>query len=164
MGEVQEGMITAQTGMMALTVVLIALALVILFKKGKEEPTKNTEQRTEITRTEEQGREALNAKKIYRMARELEDIQEELIQLKKEQKQLNHRMENYIKTNENQREQKVKEEQPFEQVLNYSLFAQKNQEVLQRFEEGMSPKEIAKVLDKSLREVEMVIKLAKQKK
>lgn|GEM_PF-3662986 len=162
MGEVNEGMLTAQIIMMALTVILIAVALVILFKKGKEESSNNPEGGSEVTRTEEQGREALNAKKIYRMARELEDIQEELIQLKKEQKQMNHRMENYVRSQEFEKE--TEKEQPFEQVLNYSLFAQKNDEVLQRYEAGMSPKEIAKELDKSLREVDMVIKLAKQKK
>lgn len=158
MGEVNDGMMSAQIVMMALTLVLIAVALVILFKKGKEESPGNSEGRPEIIRTEEQGREALNAKKIYRMTRELEDIQEELIQMKKEQKQLSHRMENYFKAKETEKEQ------PFEQVLNYSLFAQKNEEVLGRYEKGMAPKEIARDLDKSLREVDMVIKLAKQKK
>jgi len=158
LAEVNDGMISAQIIMMALTLILIAAALVILFKKGKEDAPSKTEGGPEVARTEEQGREALNAKKIYRMTRELEDIQEELIQLKKEHKQLSHRMENYVKSKETEKEP------PFEQVLNYNLFAQKNEEVLTRFDGGMDPKEIARELGKSLREVEMVIKLAKQKK
>jgi len=155
-------MISPEILLMALTVILIAAALMILFKKEKEEPFSNTQRESEIQKTEEQGREALNAKKIYRMTRDLEDIQEELIQLKKEQKQQNLRMENYIKSKEAELEPEP--EQPFEQVLNYNLFAQKNEEVLKRFEAGMDPREIARELDKSLREVEMVVKLAKQKK
>lgn len=163
MGNINEGIATAQIMMMALTGGLIVIALGILLKKGKEDPGSGKERGPEIVRAEEQGREALNAKKIYRMARELEEIQEELIQLKKEQKQMNHRMASYFKKAETEKKEPEKEE-PFDQVLNYSLFAQKNEEVLARFEKGMDPKEIARELDKSVREVDMVIKLAKQKK
>lgn len=158
MGTINEGIATAQIIMMALTGGLIVIALGILLKKGKEDKGAGKERGPEIVRAEEQGREALNAKKIYRMARELEEIQEELIQLKKEQKQMNHRMASYFKKAETEKKE------PFDQVLNYSLFAQKNEEVLARFEKGMDPKEIARELDKSVREVDMVIKLAKQKK
>ncbi len=161
MGNINEGIATAQIIMMALTAGLIVIALGILLKKGKEAPADGKERGQEIVRVEEQGREALNAKKIYRMARELEEIQEELIQLKKEQKQMNHRMASYFKKTETEEKEK---EEPFDQVLNYSLFAQKNEEVLARFEKGMDPREIARELDKSVREVDMVIKLAKQKK
>lgn len=153
-----EQMITVLILMMVLILVLIGLALVILFKKGKEGNPPGNNRGQEILKTEEQGREALNAKKIYRMARELEDIQEELIQLKKEQKQIHHRMDEWMK------KEPAPKEQAFDQVLNQSLFAQKNQEVLTRYEQGMSPKEIARSLDKSLREVEMVISLGKQNK
>lgn len=161
MGNINEGIATAQIIMMALTGGLIVIALGILLKKGKEAPGDAKERGQEIVRVEEQGREALNAKKIYRMARELEEIQEELIQLKKEQKQMNHRMASYFKKRETEEKEK---DEPFDQVLNYSLFAQKNEEVLARFEKGMDPREIARELDKSVREVDMVIKLAKQKK
>ncbi len=158
MGNLSEHMVTVQLLMMALTVVLIALALGILFKKGKEDTAGKDTREWEIQRTEEQGREALNAKKIYGMARELEEIQEELIRMKKEQKQLHHRLEDCMKNKE------PSKDKPFDQVLNQSLFAQKNEEVLTRYEQGMDPKEIARSLDKSLREVEMVIALGKQNK
>ncbi|NBG87596.1 DUF6115 domain-containing protein [Isachenkonia alkalipeptolytica] len=156
MGNGNESMLTVQILMMGLILILIALALILLFKKGKEDREIRSERGQEILKTEEQGREALNAKKIYRMARELEDIQEEMIQLKKEQKQLHHRIDSYRKR------QEPGKEQPFDQVLNQSLFQQKNEDVLQRYEEGMEPGEIARSLGKSLREVEMVIKLGKQ--
>lgn len=47
----------------------------------------------------------------------------------------------------------------FEQLLNYTRFSQKNQQIIKLYQLGRTPEEIARDLGKSIREVEMVIKL-----
>ncbi len=49
----------------------------------------------------------------------------------------------------------------FSQSLNYNMFIKKNDDIINLFNNGKSPDEIAKALNKSVREVEMVIKLIK---
>ncbi|HZK56920.1 MAG TPA: hypothetical protein VFD17_01315, partial [Clostridia bacterium] len=49
----------------------------------------------------------------------------------------------------------------FEQVLNYNLFKEKNSNIINLYRQGAPKEEIAKVLNKSIREVEMVINLTK---
>ncbi|MBM7613688.1 helix-turn-helix transcriptional regulator [Alkaliphilus hydrothermalis] len=49
----------------------------------------------------------------------------------------------------------------FDQSLNYNMFVQKNNDILKLHREGKSLEEIARRLNKSVREVEMVIKLIK---
>ncbi|KAB3535853.1 hypothetical protein F8154_04880 [Alkaliphilus pronyensis] len=54
-----------------------------------------------------------------------------------------------------------KEVEPFNQKLNYNIFTQKNTDIIRLHQEGNSPDEIARKLNKSIREIEMVIKLVK---
>lgn len=49
----------------------------------------------------------------------------------------------------------------FKQVLNYNFFKEKNGAVIDLYMQGKPKEEIAKVLNKSIREVEMVINLVK---
>jgi|GEM_PF-2297082 len=50
---------------------------------------------------------------------------------------------------------------PFNHALNYQLFLNKNEDIIKLHLEGLTPEEIAKQLNKSFREVEMIIKLIK---
>lgn len=52
-------------------------------------------------------------------------------------------------------------DEPFDQLLNYNRFAKKNQRIIEMYQSGKSPEDIARNLGKSIREVEMVIKLIK---
>lgn len=49
----------------------------------------------------------------------------------------------------------------FRQILNYNFFKEKNGAVIDLYRQGKSEGEIAKVLNKSIREVEMVVNLVK---
>lgn len=49
----------------------------------------------------------------------------------------------------------------FKHVLNYKFFKEKNNDIINLYEQGRAIEEIAKVLNKSIREVEMVINLIK---
>ncbi|GAB6088208.1 DUF6115 domain-containing protein [Alkaliphilus crotonatoxidans] len=55
----------------------------------------------------------------------------------------------------------TEEEAPFDQLLNYNRFTKKNERIIQLYQSGETPESIARKLEKSLREVEMVIKLIK---
>lgn len=49
----------------------------------------------------------------------------------------------------------------FSQSLNYNLFLQRNSDIIHLYKEGNKAEDIAKNLNKSIREVEMVVKLIK---
>ncbi len=49
----------------------------------------------------------------------------------------------------------------FKHIINYKQFVDKNQDIMDLIKREKSPEEIARLLDKSVREVEMVIKLIK---
>jgi len=49
----------------------------------------------------------------------------------------------------------------FNQSLNYSMFLQRNNDIIQLYNEDTKIEDIAKKLNKSIREIEMVIKLIK---
>ncbi len=49
----------------------------------------------------------------------------------------------------------------FKPVLNYNMFKEKNRDIIHLYNKGMSQEDIAKSLNKSVREIEMVIKLIK---
>lgn len=49
----------------------------------------------------------------------------------------------------------------FNNLLNYNMFTKKNSDIIELYKSGISVEEIAKKLNKSIREVEMVIKLVK---
>lgn len=49
----------------------------------------------------------------------------------------------------------------FKPILNYNLFKEKNSKIIDLYEKGKTKEEIAKILNKSIREVEMVISLVK---
>ena len=53
------------------------------------------------------------------------------------------------------------EVKPFNHALNYQLFLNKNEDIIKLHLEGLSPEVIARKLNKSFREVEMIIKLIK---
>lgn len=49
----------------------------------------------------------------------------------------------------------------FKQLLNYNFFREKNSHVINLYEQGKAKEEIAKALNKSIREVEMIINLVR---
>ncbi len=49
----------------------------------------------------------------------------------------------------------------FKQILNYNFFKEKNSAIIDMHKQGKPKEEIAKILNKSIREVEMVINIAK---
>lgn len=56
---------------------------------------------------------------------------------------------------------KNKDNADFKPMLNYSLFKQKNKDIVDLYKRGNNKEEIAKTLNKSVREVEMILKLVK---
>lgn len=56
---------------------------------------------------------------------------------------------------------KNRSKESFSNILNYSKFMNKNKDIIERYKENMSIETIAKELNKSKSEVEMVIKLIK---
>lgn len=49
----------------------------------------------------------------------------------------------------------------FKHMLNYNLFKERNKTIIDLYNKGNSKEQIAKVMNKSVREVEMIVKLAK---
>lgn len=76
-------------------------------------------------------------------------------------KQENNRIIEEYRKNNNLINQNNLKNNSFKPVLNYNLFKEKNSTIIDLYEKGISKEEIAKVLNKSIREIDMVIKLAK---
>lgn len=49
----------------------------------------------------------------------------------------------------------------FKPMLNYNMFKERNKTIIDLYSKGNSKEEIAKIMNKSVREVEMIVKLAK---
>ncbi|WP_026476030.1 DUF6115 domain-containing protein [Alkaliphilus transvaalensis] len=88
-------------------------------------------------------------KGINALNQEIVSIKDELSRLR----QLPHRVEESIDPNH--------QWENFEHSLNYNLFMQKNKDIISLYQKGKSKEEIARSLNKSVREVEMVIKMIK---
>ncbi len=76
-------------------------------------------------------------------------------------KQENNRIIEEHRKNNNLINQNNLKNNSFKPVLNYNLFKEKNSTIIDLYEKGISKEEIAKVLNKSIREIDMVIKLVK---
>jgi len=86
--------------------------------------------------------------KIKKLEQEVLELQQEINILSKENK------ENNILLNENNRK-----DRSFKPILNYNLFKEKNSVIIDLYKKGKSKEEMAKILNKSIREIEMVISL-----
>ncbi|HZJ77024.1 MAG TPA: hypothetical protein VFC70_04875 [Oscillospiraceae bacterium] len=49
----------------------------------------------------------------------------------------------------------------FKQILNYNFFKEKNSDIIDMHKQGKSREEIARISNKSIREIEMIINIAK---
>lgn len=81
----------------------------------------------------------------------------EILQLKKENNRIiqQHEKNNFLTNEDNLNDNS------FKQVLNYNLFKEKNSAIIDLHRQGKPKEEIAKILNKSIRETEMVISLTK---
>jgi len=86
--------------------------------------------------------------KIKKLEQEVLELKQEINILSKENK------ENKILLNENNRK-----DRSFKPILNYNLFKEKNSVIIDLYKKGKSKEEMAKILNKSIREIEMVISL-----
>jgi len=84
-------------------------------------------------------------------------LEQEVLQLKQENNIL---AQEYKKNNILLNENKLKNSS-FKPILNYNLFKEKNNTIIDLYKKGKSKEEIAKTLNKSIREIEMVIRLVK---
>ncbi|MBU5677444.1 hypothetical protein KQI88_13560 [Alkaliphilus sp. MSJ-5] len=84
-------------------------------------------------------------------------LEQEVLILKQE----NNRIIEEHRKNNNLINQNNLKNNSFKPVLNYNLFKEKNSTIIDLYEKGISKEEIAKVLNKSIREIDMVIKLVK---
>ncbi|QUH20809.1 hypothetical protein [Alkaliphilus sp. B6464] len=84
-------------------------------------------------------------------------LEQEVLILKQE----NNRIIEEHRKNSNLINQNNLKNNSFKPVLNYNLFKEKNSTIIDLHEKGISKEEIAKVLNKSIREIDMVIKLVK---
>lgn len=88
---------------------------------------------------------------------EIEGLKKEVIYLRKVIQENNLLLKNHnIKSIEDEVDNK-----DFKHILNYNQFVNKNKSIIDLFNQNKSSEEIAKLLDKSVREIEMVIKLIK---
>ncbi|KAB3531355.1 DUF6115 domain-containing protein [Alkaliphilus serpentinus] len=98
---------------------------------------------------------------LQEMATRMDIAEGDIIQLRKDTRQL---MEVYNKAKEAAlavKKQNDEEATSFNQKFNYNLFTQRNHDIIELHQQGLRAEEIAKKLNKSIREIEMVIKLTK---
>ena len=67
-----------------------------------------------------------------------------------------YRKNNFLKSNGNDTD-----DNNFKQILNYNLFKEKNSAIIDLYKQGKPKEEIARILNKSIREIEMVISIVK---
>lgn len=87
----------------------------------------------------------------------LAKLELEILKLKKENSRI---VQQYEKNNFLTSKDNVNDNN-FKQVLNYNFFKEKNSAIIDMHKQGKPKEEIAKILNKSIREVEMVINIAK---
>jgi len=90
--------------------------------------------------------------KIKKIEQEVLELKQEVLELKQEINILS--KENNILLNENN-----PKDRSFKPILNYNLFKEKNSVIIDLYKKGKSKEEMAKILNKSIREIEMVISL-----
>ncbi|SDK46385.1 hypothetical protein [Natronincola ferrireducens] len=93
---------------------------------------------------------------------EINRLKLEIRELKKHVKTMENLIEEHKKDDSLQNENfNNMEEENFNYLLNYNKFIHKNKDVIELFKNNKTPEEIARILNKSIREVEMVTKLVK---
>jgi len=134
-------------------IVLILLITLMIFKERKSGSRINCHGKQNNEEAHPNDIFAINNKIVTDKIAELE---QEILKLKKEN---NRTISQYEKNNSLTDEHNTNNN--FGQVLNHNLFKEKNSNIINLYKQGAPKKEIAKILNKSIREVEMVINLAK---
>lgn len=129
--------------------VIILLALYLMFKERSE------------------GEDELSSQLFFHEKPLQAETKEEVVKLRNEVMELKLEIEGLSELLQAAGQQAVVvEEAPeteyrFDQMLNYNRFTQKNQTIIDLYQSGKTTEDIARKLKKSVREVEMVIKLIK---
>lgn len=136
-------------------IVLIPLVLSFIVKEKK---TNNSR----VNYYEKQNEENIISDKISIMEskiimEKMTKLELEVLELKKENSKI---IEQYKKSNlpENKN---ILRDNNFKQALNYNVFKERNNDIIDLHRQGKSKEEIAKTLNKSIREIEMIINLLK---
>lgn len=135
-------------------ILLILISLYFIAKQGKQEED-DYYLKSSLLRDNDgllyRQQETMNTKLIS-VSEELEEIKAQLVELRSLQQP-------------NQKEEAVSADREdnsnFSQALNYQSFLKRNDDIIKLYSEGRSIEEISKMLNKSFREVEMIIKLVK---
>jgi DNA-binding NarL/FixJ family response regulator len=135
-------------------ILLILISLYFIAKQGKQEED-DYYLKSSLLKDNDgllyRQQETMNTKLIS-VSEELEEIKAQLVELRSLQQP-------------NQKEEAVSADREdnsnFSQALNYQSFLKRNDDIIKLYSEGRSIEEISKMLNKSFREVEMIIKLVK---
>ncbi|SCY13152.1 TraB/GumN family protein [Alkaliphilus peptidifermentans] len=137
--------------------IIVLAALITIIKSSSRDQTEVTYNTPIMGLHKIQDHETLDQERIMH---EISNMRSDILQVKNDILNL---FELYNKNNKTNTLGNivVDEEEPFNQTLNYNMFIQRNNNIIQLYQEGDTPDVIARKLNKSVREVEMVIKLVK---
>lgn len=137
--------------------IIVLAALITIIKSSSRDQSEATYNTAIMGLQKIQDHETLDQERIMH---EISDMRSDILQVKNDILNL---FELYNKNNKTNALGNivVDEEEPFNQMLNYNMFIQRNNNIIQLYQEGDTPDVIARKLNKSVREVEMVIKLVK---
>ncbi|SES68090.1 hypothetical protein SAMN05660297_00221 [Natronincola peptidivorans] len=107
--------------------------------------------------------EGLVKNENYKAMKEISKINDEISQLKDMLKHTEDLIDLKVKDNEdfNDENHSDNHNDNFKHLLNYNKFLKKNNDIINLFKQNKNLEEIARELNKSIREVEMVVKLVK---
>ncbi len=134
-------------------VALVAISLYFIVKQNNYEEEDYYYRASQMNNNDNAGSQLLN--------NQLEAVTEELEELKLKLETLEVNQRSLASVEEAKAIEAPQEEIPFNHALNYQLFLNRNEDIIKLYNEGHGIDTIARTLNKSFREVEMIIKLSK---
>lgn len=141
---------------------LISIILLIKLKNNDEED-KLIDNKLNANNFEDKKISALNAKKIHIISQSIEELHDELLKFKKDNKRLENKLNSFMLKHEKTLKEFSKEKEELNKINNnkqYGDFLSKNKDIIDLYKQGYSSKEIAKQLNKSYREIDMILNIA----
>lgn len=133
-------------------IIIIFLFIILLLVNRKR--SYNKIKSIEMTKKHNQKNDINFKMEIETIFKRIQSLEQEVLQLKQENNILIEEFKNNILSKENNLKNNN-----FKPILNYNLFKERNNIIIDLYKAGKTKEEIAKVLNKSIREIEMVIKL-----
>ncbi|NLM03657.1 MAG: hypothetical protein GX214_01380 [Clostridiales bacterium] len=143
-------------------ILVIIITLYIILNKNKNDNDYTDKSDVNIIKYELEDFKKNLMEDILDIKNEIYEINMELNNLKDNIRVDNDLIISILEKNYEEKANAVSEIENFASTLNYNKFLKKNHDIIELYQANKNPEYIAKKLNKSIREVEMVLKLVKQ--